>query len=605
MFQDFLSEDHKTIDEAEKNENVNPSPPQTYEEFLKEEDIDIWPQRLVPEEHLDLAEFGTWTFDDLKAEIKQDCEIGMKPFNNIKLRFDDLEDRLEVFSSSIFEKDETKMKEGSAGSLEKSRHGKDEPSYLAVKLHQMDLRAADKNLSDRIKRIERVKFPGYRTRELTELPSQLEALQLLNKVTEAQTFNKGFKQVWKALFFSQASIALLHDSFWWIFMKKFQENQQVQDHLFSRIADNYVALFASIHPDIRDKFLNEYPRCLAQAIFVTFFEGFSESREYFTNDFAMEIYDITAEWITGLPSSGQPYKEWHWDRLLTREIDEVAETLQRQESLSFKLDFPSMGASKDELSGNQLSKLVVSTTGKKKQQPQAAKPTKLTKLTVNFSEKSEASTTTTNLELVPIELIPSYRKPPDKKRSTTTTPAAVSERLFPSDPNPIVAKTLQFERVNFDTRGLTPLVSHHLYMKQLLHRDKIQRTIVRSETTAAGSIPLKTQYEQSGVTLSDVVKTSKVTIEQVQAERKRLKEETDAEIERVQKTLTKSVKELNQKIASLSDPMEVKLMCDQLIDYLPENNPSSGYERSPAKKKPLKIKNHDRGSYSDKKSKMS
>merc|ERR1739838_468955 len=175
MFQDFLSEDHKTIDEAEKNENVNPSPPQTYEEFLKEEDIDIWPQRLVPEEHLDLAEFGTWTFDDLKAEIKQDCEIGMKPFNNIKLRFDDLEDRLEVFSSSIFEKDETKMREGSAGSLEKSRHGKDEPSYLAVKLHQMDLRAADKN----------------------------------------------FKQVWKALFFSQASIALLHDSFWWIFMKKF------------------------------------------------------------------------------------------------------------------------------------------------------------------------------------------------------------------------------------------------------------------------------------------------------------------------------------------------------------------------------------------------
>ena len=47
------------------------------------------------------------------------AEIGMKPFNNIKLRFDDLEDRLEVFSSSIFEKDETKMKEGSAGSLEK------------------------------------------------------------------------------------------------------------------------------------------------------------------------------------------------------------------------------------------------------------------------------------------------------------------------------------------------------------------------------------------------------------------------------------------------------------------------------------------------------
>lgn len=34
-----------------------------------------------------------------------------------------------------------------------------------------------------------VSFPGFRQNELTELPSQLEAPQLLNKVTEAQTFN--------------------------------------------------------------------------------------------------------------------------------------------------------------------------------------------------------------------------------------------------------------------------------------------------------------------------------------------------------------------------------------------------------------------------------
>lgn len=49
-------------------------------------------------------------------------------------------------------------------------------------------------------------------------------------------------------------MAVVHDLFWWTFMRIFKPNTQVQqDQVFDRLADSFAALFFSIHPDTRDK----------------------------------------------------------------------------------------------------------------------------------------------------------------------------------------------------------------------------------------------------------------------------------------------------------------------------------------------------------------
>jgi len=69
------------------------------------------------------------------------------------------------------------------------------------------------------------------------------------------TLQAGFKKFWKKVFQSEASITMMHDTFWWIYIQKFGGSKYASDRnkLFDRISDSFVALFMSINMEIKDK----------------------------------------------------------------------------------------------------------------------------------------------------------------------------------------------------------------------------------------------------------------------------------------------------------------------------------------------------------------
>ncbi|KAF6037363.1 FAM227B [Bugula neritina] len=159
-------------------------------------------------------------------------------------------------------------------------------------------------------------FPGYRAKELAELPGQLEAPQLLHRVTQAQDFDTGFAKFWKKIFLSEASIAVVHDLFWWTFMKIFKPGTQTdQDQVFDRLADSFAALFFSIHPDTRDKIFKVYPGVLAQAIYMIFHDAFPESHRMFGPLFKEEVVGYCWELTTGTKPPPRTWNEWDLEGL--------------------------------------------------------------------------------------------------------------------------------------------------------------------------------------------------------------------------------------------------------------------------------------------------
>ncbi|XP_077620569.1 protein FAM227B isoform X4 [Crocuta crocuta] len=130
---------------------------------------------------------------------------------------------------------------------------------------------------------------------------------------------KVFK-IWKTHFLSEASIALLHDSFWWWFLHKFKPDRENQDSLFDRISESYVALFMSIPASRKDTFLQVYPDCLAQAIYATFQEAFPESSNLFNDEFKEDLGNNIFLWLSGLKPQKGFWTQWRLKELSTTSI---------------------------------------------------------------------------------------------------------------------------------------------------------------------------------------------------------------------------------------------------------------------------------------------
>ncbi|XP_035191617.1 protein FAM227B-like [Oxyura jamaicensis] len=113
--------------------------------------------------------------------------------------------------------------------------------------------------------VENCNYPGFKLKQLLELPRHLEAPKRCNLVIKAQHF---------------------------------QPNQEDQDHFFDRIAENFVVLFLLVPTKAKDTFFQVYPDCLSQVIYVKFCEAFPESIESFDDDFKDGLVDFIFQWIS-------------------------------------------------------------------------------------------------------------------------------------------------------------------------------------------------------------------------------------------------------------------------------------------------------------------
>jgi len=483
----FLFDEEKK--QTDKNQITLQKPPETYDEYLKFEGIEEWPLCLNFEEKLIFKELPCWQAENLKEEIRNRCEVNLSEFNEMKERYEEFDERLNKFSCDFYVNKNKKI----GNSYVKQKYLQMKNKRLSVQLREEDLKAAKMSSKNKLRTIEEVVFPGFRDRELTELPSQLEVLQILEQVTESQNYNKGFSKLWRVLFFSQASIAIFHDTFWWVFLNEFQNNQSLQDKFFTRIAKNYIALFQSAHQDIRDKFLNEYPRCLAQSIFLALYRGFPDSKPQFTEKFARRLSDLTFEWFAGLNKNDSGVERWYWQKLLVDPEDRET----KLELSSSKLSFLKLGSrKKDKTPENQLINLC-SFGGKKNE-------SRINFLSLDGKVVDEASSSHSHENKINENFEEEDNHIEFRKKKEKSTP---------------LIESASFERVNFNTRGLTPLVSHHLYIEQLA-REKVPETIMRATTIK----PLSSNDKES-YNLMDVLKESKKRVGQLKDVRKRNEEQ--------------------------------------------------------------------------------
>ncbi|XP_054421657.1 protein FAM227B [Pteronotus mesoamericanus] len=292
-------------------------PPKSVEEFLKFQNWDYWPRDILFEDN------DKWVY--MLNKIKEDSSftsIYTHLRENVPHIYDTLvlmESRLkecsvllENHAAHIFECDSIITGIGSQGKLEKYK-------AFIKKYHKKKMIMLSDETETK-KNIEACNFSEFKTNELTQLPRQLDAGRIFLFILKAHNFDEKVLKIWRTHFLSEASIALLHDCFWWWFLHKFKPDKENQDLLFDRISESYVTLFMCIPLRRKDAFFQVYPDCLAQAIYATFHEAFPESSDLFNDVFKEELGNNISLWLSGLKPQKGFWTHWKLKELSTTTI---------------------------------------------------------------------------------------------------------------------------------------------------------------------------------------------------------------------------------------------------------------------------------------------
>ncbi|XP_039267604.2 protein FAM227B-like [Styela clava] len=545
-----------------KQESKHPA--ETFEEFLSEEKIDEWPQRLTSEGTLDLSEISTssWSEEGILGTIKEKAPLDIHVLENIESQIEEFSKKLDAFAGYIVSNEElpSRMREKLFHAPKKEELEKAADSDAVALHHSRKKKKKDAKetmveamQASRSKNIDYATFPGFRLNELTELPSQLEAPQMLNKITEAQDFNRGFSQLWKKIFLSEASVALLQDSFWWFFLENFEHDPTAQDNLFTRIADSYVALFMSVNLDVRDKVLQVYPRCFSQCVYLTFREAFPESHDRLAEEFVTEVYGTISEWMSGVKPPLHEWKRWPWDKICSPPTIGKTETLPRTDVEKAHSARKAADYIRD-LQSDMLAAIPPATAD--------SSATSDGRQDITFSVPAEdggKQTTFAESEKSPRQDKESAINIIKTARTTSVSPTIKTQNVKPykeaesaqTGPGP------DFERVMFNLGGRSPLVAHYLHMKQLRDKQIVGKQMKRTEIM---------QLPASAPTFQDVIRHSKKTVKDLHTQRDRMMAITEEE--RLRQEKLRKIIALDTKKAKdiLSDPLEIKMRSDRVMD---------------------------------------
>ncbi|XP_031553743.1 protein FAM227B-like [Actinia tenebrosa] len=412
-------EQQESEDEGQRRLREN-SPPRSLEDFLATTTNCNWPSTIDDEDNLGVSvdTIGLGTLEEIKDDLCSFAPFDVSLLDDLQRQIQELENRIN--RCGIMHPETRPSSQQSTGSPSKT-HVLSPTSVRAISAGHPDevINKKEKvthrfgfseEQSSIVKSIQYTNYPGFFPNEMTTLPGQLEAPQLLNKVIKAQNFPPAFRKVLKKLFLSEASVAILQDTFWWFFLNCFQSDKRsAQDGLFNRIADSFVCLFFGVPPPYKDRFFMHYPDCLAQAVYGAFCEAFPRSYSLFDENFKNYLLNVISEWVTGTKPPPQSWKKWNFKILEPANIRELQDD--RTKSLKANMTFD----------------------------------------------------VDTALE----EVLPTDDRQA-KRRGTATGPLSATKPPAPKEmESHEIGPGPEFERVNFNIFGQSPLVCHYLKMKEL------------------------------------------------------------------------------------------------------------------------------------------
>ncbi|XP_070279360.1 protein FAM227B isoform X5 [Myotis yumanensis] len=292
-------------------------PPKNIEEFLRLHKLDYWPEEII------FGDQDKWAY--ILKKIKEDssfASIYTHLWENVPRRHGAvriMEARLQE-CSILLKNHASKILEWENIISEKGTPGKLEKYEAFLKNHHKKKMIMLSDEMETAKNIEGCIFEGFKTNELSQLPRHLDAERIYLFVLKAHNFDEKLFKLWRIYFLSEASIAVLHDSFWWWFLHKFKPDKENQDFLFDRISESYVTLFISIPRSKKDAFFQVYPDCLTQAIYVAFQEAFPESTDLFNDEFKEDLGNNIYLWLSGLKPQKGFWTHWKLKDLTTTTI---------------------------------------------------------------------------------------------------------------------------------------------------------------------------------------------------------------------------------------------------------------------------------------------
>ncbi|XP_063681246.1 protein FAM227A-like isoform X1 [Bolinopsis microptera] len=178
--------------------------------------------------------------------------------------------------------------------------------------------------------VEMEEYPGFFDTPC-DLPQKVETQSIMRIVTSSIriTEKPGLMREWKDFFFSEESQDILHDLFWWFFLKKFQkpppeslsfvyerELREKTSLLFGRVARTYTMLLNGTFRLInREKLLLQYPNAIAQAIYAAYCHAFPVSWRRYDTPFKQDVLETVNLWMTGTKPSIRHWLYWDYSKL--------------------------------------------------------------------------------------------------------------------------------------------------------------------------------------------------------------------------------------------------------------------------------------------------
>ena len=292
-----------------------------------------------------------------------------------------------------------------------------------------------------------------------------------------------------------------------------------------------------------------FPVCLSQAVYLTFCEAFPESLERFNEGFLSDLCNLTSEWISGVSSVVDGWKKWPWDKLSCFPPGMRLESrASRTENLNSQdISAPNISELDFIQLTEELNQLHASHT---KPVPAPAK------LEVVIYEPGEEPPAPASAKKGLEDESSVLHAVPPSTASLTKSGSGFKTKLLADStfagPGP------DYERVMFNLQGKTPLVAHHLYMKQLKGKNKyIGQKMRRTEVTLQPS---------SGITLEDVIVRSKKKMKNIQGQIEQSELSAETDILKCHNDFRKAAKEIETLRLSLTDPIDLKIRSDKVLD---------------------------------------
>ncbi|CAH3045987.1 unnamed protein product [Porites evermanni] len=512
--------------EALKYKPKTPEPPKSFEQWLERRPTGFqeWPDSVEFDKDLSVsvASVGLGSLDDIIEDLGSHAPLGIGLIDEVNDDIQELEKKLQVYSSQVLtdkERPQTTVQTLSPANI-KAISTEIPAEIINKKEKSVQKYGLGGEQASRMKSVQYTSYPGFFPNEVTPLPGQLEAPQLLNRVTKAQCFPSTFRKRWKKLFLSEGSVILLQDTFWWFFLERFQPDcKKAQNGLFSRIADSFVSLFFSVSPDFKDRFFQFFADCLAQAVYAAYCEVFPRSYQLFDDDFKNFLLNTISEWVTGTKPPPYSWEKWNLKLLEPRNIRELQDD--RTQSLKANMSF--------------------------------------------------------DLDLV----LDEYSLPVGKDRRGTFAGQYSPSRMgltvipsFDSTESHEIGPGPEFERVGFNLLGRSPLVTHFLKIRELMGKEQ-QPVQPVGRTEVAKLQPAAPTYRQ-------VIKDCKKTTKTLNNHYQRVLDTSEQESLKIQKQKRAALAKLERlKNDLVLKNQDIKMINERLLDLMAQpDHATTGFPKS-------------------------